>query len=236
MFSEPVFFDIETIPNDKALNYTLNKKQRTLEAFQRGEDLKSLDPENYYSPGNAKKPDLVERNIQQKADAEAKKAALRWHIGRVISIAYIDKEGEENFFIGEDESVVIGNFFDSLPPLATLIGKNIVNFDIPFLKGRCIALDMGLPSILKDKQAAFDIDSVFSMSARCDQTVSLEGYALGLGIEGKPHDSSMIWKYWADGDVDTIRQQNLHDCRVVREMYQRFNKPYKTVNEVFGYE
>ncbi len=106
--------------------------------------------ENLKPPGNIKKPESIQKWLDEKgpnAAAEAyHKTGLNGLSGEVASVAWALGSGEPKSLIrrsGQSEALLLQSFFDDVLaeaekladgwPHLEWIGFNILNFDIPFL-------------------------------------------------------------------------------------------------------
>lgn len=212
-----LIIDIETVPADNHEQFYKQKK--------------------YHAPSNYKDQAKIESYINEARLSDMEKAGLHWWTGKIICISAYDIVNDKmHTFYGENEKDVLCKFFDLLNAerVNTLIGKNNSTFDIPFVIGRALHHDTGIPTCLQIKSIR-DIDHVFSFSSQCDQRTSLANYAWGLGIDGKSgHGSEVYSMYLAtklnDGEWDTISKYCQQDVKIVSEMYRRYCKQYVSLN------
>jgi predicted PolB exonuclease-like 3'-5' exonuclease len=214
-----IYFDIETIPND------------TPELLAR---IKSkLKP-----PANMKKQETIDAWWSDKADDVAKEklsktsfdggrgqvCVISWAIGGKSTTSFMDDTPGGEFDI-------IEQFFYALPKAKniTLVGHNIVGFDIPFLTKRAICLGVELPTTWKwprdpkkwggknyfDTMFAWSTDTMVGQDELCDI----------LGIEGKKGmDGSKVAAEWAAGNHQKVSDYCASDVETVRKIHQFFLK------------
>lgn len=215
-----VVIDIETVENDHAK-----------ELFQK---------KTYQAPANYKDPAKIEQAVLEKRQADMDRAALHWWTGKIVCICanVIGLEERPRTFIGADEPELLRQYFDWLSTLQsrcnglTILGKSSEYFDRPFIIGRALALDLGLPEILRPYRGIQDIDHIFAFSARCDQISNLGDYAFGLGIAGKTMHGSGVAALYTEilmGDHSkwkTLGDYCAQDTDIATEMLRRYLKPY----------
>ena len=124
-----LFFDIETIPHPQAKYYVPRAS----------------------APSNWKDPEKIAAEIAKKEAKALEEAALDPDLARVISIGFVLHVGESEDITPDDikvltaitpgnEKIVIREFFRLADEANTLIGWNVIKFDIPMLLRRAFAL------------------------------------------------------------------------------------------------
>ena len=114
------------------------------------EELQRLMP-TFKPAGNIKDPTKQQLSIQSKQVSYVEKAALSPTSGTIQSIGMIDASGEYNLYDTASmcERDMLGIFWDSFEPTGvTLVGWNILNFDLPFMCHRSWSLGVK-PTILQ---------------------------------------------------------------------------------------
>lgn len=206
-----IVFDIETVKNGRADEYY------ELKEYQHDRRLKD----------EAK----IKADIEKKREADKAKAGLSWWTGRVASIAWAgwDKPERVFKFANVDEQAIIEIFFNEIQSkfgTPRLLGKNSYTFDEPFLVGRCIALNIGVPPFLKQSGLS-DVDSFFGKGSMCSQKTKLENYAWGMGIDGKTNKGSEVQAMWDADKLKEISDYNAEDVRITMELAKRYYKDFK---------
>ncbi len=216
-----VVIDIETVENERAK-----------ELFAR---------KTYHPASNLRDPAKIEQSILEKRQKDMDQAALHWWTGKVICICanVISNHPEKPLTLfGDDERELLCAFYDWLWGVtsrsngATVLGKSGDYFDIPFLVGRSLAHDLGLPEALRTRGHIRDIDHIFSFSSQCDQRTSLDNYAFGLGVKGKTgHGSSIAGLYSQIQMGDETKWTDIHtycanDTDIATTMLKRWLKTY----------
>ncbi|WP_299663870.1 3'-5' exonuclease [uncultured Ruegeria sp.] len=212
-----VYFDIETIPNQRPDTLEKLKSQVT-------------------APATFKKPESIEKWLDENRDRAAEEAlaktALDGGSGHVCTIGWAKNDGdirvEHAQTVGE-ETEILTAFFSDLDPYhsETLTGHNIGRFDIPFLLKRAIVLGVGLP-----KPSSFPRDpkpwdsSIFDTMvawAGARDFISMNALCGILGIVGKDDfDGSQVAKAWKNGEHLRIAEYCDSDVHRTRLMHQRF--------------
>lgn len=215
-----ITWDIETVANAAAKDYFARKV--------------------YKAPANWKDPQKIEQHITEARHEDQQKAALRWWTGQVvcISLRWIHT-GRSVTYVGPREENVLRQALDTLSLEAErpfLIGKSADIFDTPFIRGRLLALDLGIPEFLRPYRPVDDLDQIFGFSSRADQRGKLTDYAFGLGISGKTGHGTDV-QAWFDraelGDEamwGKIAGYCADDNDINFEMLRRWLKPYQPTN------
>lgn len=209
-----LYFDIETIPCQDAGH--LEKLRGDVKA-----------------PGNIKKPESIEKWLDENRDAAAADAMAKTSFdggrGHVCAIGMA--AGDAPVWVEyadtlERERAVIAAFFDCVDHRTILVGHNITGFDLWFLRQRAIVLGVPMPpsNAFPRDPKPWDRNVVDTMHAWAGarDTVSLDNLCGILGIPGKDgFDGSMVADAWANGEHDTIREYCADDVNRVREIHKR---------------
>jgi len=212
-----VYFDLETIPSQSPayLERCLGKVK---------------------PPASIKKPESIEKWYSESAEAAAQdmfdKSSFDGGRGHICTIAWAKNDGEIKCFHAatlEDEKPLLAAFFNDLDPYhsETLVGHNIVGFDIGFLRKRAIALGVKMPgrqSLPRDpKPWDKSIRDTMFMWAGSGNRVSLDELCDILGVQGKDgFDGSMVADAWRNGEHGKIAEYCQDDVMRVREIHKRF--------------
>lgn len=104
-----------------------------------------------------------------------------------------------------------------------IVGHNVVGFDLPFIYQRCIALGMTVRPMLESTGiSVFDTMRAWSLGDR--RNASLDDIAWAMGIESsKTADAhgGKIHELYSQGRLFDIRDYNLRDVQVTRQVYDR---------------
>ena len=241
-----ILYDIETVATDRARELVGSKVYDVPKTYLPTSEMpatianiKSEEKRNIkYAEWQVKQRKKIESYVQVQQLKDLEKAALHWWMSKVVSIAWNHVHDETGEVItagvrtGEDECDVISAFIntamDSAYRVSRVVGKNAKNFDHPYLIGRLLALDLGIPDFLRARVSAMgDINEIFgSLSAKNCQITSLENYAFGLGIAGKLSTGSGVESMYKAGAFDDIKKYNVRDVEIIAEMWRRFMRPY----------
>lgn len=207
---EYVAWDIETVPNERAEQYFAMKEYQP--------DARLTDPAKILA------------DVEKKRNAEATKAGLYWWTGKVVCICA--KASDAVFqMVGDDEETLLRGFFDwaDARPDSILVGKSSADFDGPFVTGRVLALDLGVPTCLRRNRTGLisDVDQIFSHSHACAQRSNLENYAWGLGMPGKNGKGSEVANMAAGGKWREIADYCANDVEITAEMMRRYLTVYE---------
>ncbi len=219
-----VIHDIETVENVRAAKYYTQVKK-------------------YFPRSNLKDAAKIEADIREKRQKDLDKAALQWWSGKVICIC-ADVIGIPKAhpvaFVGDDEKELLCLYFDWLTDLfhkrsdLRVVGKNGDTFDRPFLIGRALVHDIGIPQVFRPYRPVDDVDQIFGFSAsRCAQIGKLDEYGFGLDIEMKTMHGSMVGDLYNETKMgDPSKWQEIatycgHDVHITKEIFSRWLKDYE---------
>jgi len=212
-----VYFDLETIPCQAPEHLEILKRKVT-------------------APASFKKPESIKAWLDENRETAAKEALSKTSFdggyGHICTIAWAKNNGKINVRHAQtvsQERGVIEAFFSDLDDYhsETLVGHNIVGFDIPFLRKRAIALGIRMPP-----RASFPRDpkpwdktlcDTMAMWAGGTNRISMNALCDILGIEGKDgFDGSQVAGAWAEGEHDKIAEYCRDDVWRTREIHKRF--------------
>lgn len=211
-----LYFDIETIP--------------TQNAAVRADIAANMPP-----PSRMSKPETIaawEKNDKPAAVDEAvAKTSFDGAYGHVCCIGWALGCGTpESAHIGsriENEKPILERFFSALPQLnvPTIVGHNVIAFDLRFIWQRAIVLGVRVPSWFPRDPRPWNGEVFDTMLAFAGQrgTIGLDRLAKALGIEGKKDiDGSMVAGMWANGRHDEIAAYCRDDVALTRDIHRRF--------------
>lgn len=215
--SNYVYFDIETIPDQT-------------------EGALAKCRERVTPPGNIKKPESIDLWMIENADKAAQemlaKTSFDGGAGHVCTIGWAINDGEVHVEHAEtvgEERDILAAFFKAVPKYhdATLVGHNILGFDIPFLLKRAVILGVELPNdrvFPRDpkpwSKGVFDTMIAWGGTK---EMISMNRLCGLLGIVGKTDfDGSMVAEAWANGQHLTIAEYCDDDVQRTRAIHQKF--------------
>lgn len=243
--SKPLVIAIKTAPNEGADAYIngqrltpdsqlspIDKPPRTIM------DLKSEATRiKRIADWRAAQAIKLEQSVMQKRQALADKAGLHWWTARTLAIAFVDpmlRGGEPIVVAEEDERLLLSSFFallTKLYPNHHLTGKS-KDFEVPFLVGRAMALDVGLPNHLFSRYQITDIHEIFGRTTQSSQRSRFQDYAFGLGI--KTPDSIDSTTYLFDQTKlgnkkawEELKNQAGKEAMTMAEIMVRYHKVFK---------
>lgn len=218
-----LYLDIETIPSQSP-------------------EVHARIAETIKPPSTYKKAETIaawEQNEKPSAIKEAiAKTALDGSVGHVCCVGFAcdDNPATHRMMIdGLDEKDTIRAFLDTadswVPSYGsvTIIGHNVVNFDIRFLWQRAIVLGIRMPLWFPRDPKPWGNEAFDTMTAFAGQrgTIGLDRLSLALGMDGKGEiDGSMIGDLWAAGEHEKIASYCRADVDRTRKIHQRMMVAY----------
>lgn len=144
------------------------------------------------------------------------------------------KEGDDHV---ANEISIIKSFYeilrDAYNPSArvpTVIGHNLIGFDLKFLFQRSVVLGIKPPAFIKFDAKPWDDCAFDTMTkwAGFGNRVSLNKLANILevgekGVDGEDFDGSMVWDAVKSGDIAKVAEYCKQDVSLTRRIYQRLN-------------
>jgi len=204
-----VVIDIETVRNARADAYFASKV--------------------YEPAANLRDPVKIAASIEERREKDTEKAALYWWTGQVICIGAIDLDTDKRqVFFGNDEREVLDGFFDWVPKGANVIAKSGDYFDMPFMVGRALYHNLGIPDFLRLTRNIGDVNHIFGFSSRNDQATTLDNYAFGIDFPGKLAKGSDVAEMHAEQRWKDIEAYCMQDTLIAAEMLKRWLKPFPT--------
>lgn len=219
MAGDPLVFDIETgaAPQEQLV------------------DIIAKQMEDWEPPKNIKDEAKIEERRNKAIEAIVNKAALSPITGRILAIGYLNpfKNGGTCAIKGVSEGAhvpcdpcsetdLIAQFWNTFTSGRTLLGWNILGFDLPFIYRRSIVLGIDVPPMLRgDANARWaplfhDIMHLWSFGLYGpDRYESLDTVCKACGIKGKMDgvDGSMFEQMYLRGDA-TTRAQAIEYCKM----------------------
>ena len=137
----------------------------------------------------------------------------------------IDADGEE-----QNERRTLNEFMTLLKDFDCdsdeIVGHNVIGFDLPFIFQRCLINDLPVRPFIN--LGEFHVRGVYDTMHRwwlgAKRNISLDDIAWALGIESSKTaevEGSKVFELYQAGRLSDIRQYNLNDVRVTRQVYER---------------
>jgi DNA polymerase elongation subunit (family B) len=172
------------------------------------------------------------------SDPNLARGALDALTGRIICIGMLIDDGaclSEIAIANENESEILKEFWGTIKPTDVLVGHNVLEFDIPFIRQRSWILGIR-PSRAMDLRRYYTVDVQDTMQIWTNwgfkKGVTLDALGAALGCGQKIGHGFDVARWWATGDINSIKAYCLEDVRLTylvycRLMYQqpRIHKP-----------
>jgi hypothetical protein len=193
------------------------------------------DSKRIKAPAGWKDQEKIKAREDEKRLELRQKSGLYPWTGTVTTICAMDSEGLHKFY-GNNEYKLLSDFGDYITALErrygriTLIGKNSKNFDQPFLVGRYLAHNLGVPDSLRPTQEPKDIDECFGYSSQSIRG-TLSDYAYLLGMKKTSHGSNAQQMYDATALDDSAWKDLVEYCAqdviITYEFLMRYMKQFQ---------
>ena len=155
------------------------------------------------------------------------KGALDALTGRIVCIGLLIDDGEhiaEIALTDQDEGLLLRRFWDTVQPSDVLVGHNVLEFDLPFIRQRSWILGVA-PSRQIDCRRYYTNEVVDTMAVWTNwgykKGVKLEDLGCVLGCGQKNGHGTNVGVWWAARDVESIAKYCLNDVRVTYRVFCR---------------
>ena len=192
-------------------------------------------------PGTLKKPESIAEWEAEKKPAAVKEAIAKtsfdgayghiccigWAVGgdEVVSDRITDVRDEANmlgaFFEFSHRRIKGDNVFYSTP---TIVGHNVVDFDIRFVWQRAIVLGVRVPAWFPRDPKPWGNETFDTMTAFAGarNRISMDNLCRALGLPDKGEvDGSMVAGMWERGEHDAIAEYCRADVERTRAIHRR---------------
>jgi 3'-5' exonuclease len=215
-----IYLDIETIPAER-------------------QDVRDFIAKGVTPPATYKLADSIAKWHKEQGPAAIDEAVCKTSFdgafGRVVCIGYdLHDTGKPETIYGLDEAFILNQFNNALNIIPvnmwsamTIVGHNVVNFDLRFLWQRYLIngirphaiINMSVSAKLWDTTKVYDTMAQF---AGYGKTISLDKLCLAFGIEGKGEVSGAdVWPMVQAGKLDDVARYCEHDVMITRDVYKR---------------
>jgi DNA polymerase elongation subunit (family B) len=158
-------------------------------------------------------------------DPNLAKGALDALIGRIVCVGMLIDDGaelSERAIASEDEAQIVTEFWNTIQPTDVIVGHNIHEFDVPFIRQRSWILGIR-PTRTIDLRKFYTADVWDSMQVWSNwgfkKWVSLDALGAALHCGQKSGHGMDVAQWWAVRDLDAIKQYCLGDVRVTYLVY-----------------
>jgi predicted 3'-5' exonuclease similar to PolB exonuclease domain len=155
------------------------------------------------------------------------KGALDALTGRVVCIGLLIDDGKglaELAIAEEDEAQILTKFWATIQPTDLIVGHNVHEFDIPFLRQRSWVLNIR-PSRTIDLRKFYTADVWDSMQVWSNwgfkKFVALDTLGAALHCGQKTGHGEDVAQWWSIRDMDTIRRYCLADVKLAYAVFCR---------------
>jgi DNA polymerase elongation subunit (family B) len=173
-------------------------------------------------------------------DHSDEKGALDGMTGRVVCVAMLIDDGKttiEVAFAGDDERRLITEFWRTVAPGDVIVGHNVLEFDVRFLRQRSWILGIR-PSRTLDTRKYYSKDVIDTLQLWTNwgnkTGVTLDALGAALGCGAKTGSGASVAEWWADRDLENIKSYCMADVRLAYRIYCRltYREPKQSPSEV----
>jgi len=155
------------------------------------------------------------------------KGALDALTGRIVCIGMMIDDAvsaKEIVLIDQDERRILEQFWELVKPTDVLVGHNLLEFDLPFIRQRSWILNVQ-PSRHLDLRKYYTGDVVDTMQLWTNwgykKGVTLERLGLALSCGSKAGHGTDVAHWWANRDLKSIGDYCIEDVRLTYRIYRR---------------
>jgi DNA polymerase elongation subunit (family B) len=191
--------------------------------------------------GGVQRSRVVVLDIETVAlDPNDEKGALDAMSGRVVCIGMLIDDGQivtEITLADKDERQLITEFWRTVAPSDVLVGHNVLEFDVRFLRQRSWILGIQ-PSRKVDTRKFYSGDVIDTLQLWTNwgnkKGVTLDALGVALGCGGKTGNGSNVAQWWAERDIDSIKTYCQEDVRLAYRVFCRltYQEPKQFPSEV----
>jgi len=216
-----IFLDIETLPTSDPVII---------------ESIKG----NLKAPSNYKDPEKIKAYIDNSVDGAIHKTGLSGLFGKVLCVDVVEDDSADHQMFYLDDYDSERNMLSELRTMLcstnvasqhycadTLVGHNILNFDVPFLSQRMMI--NGLKPLFRHGVKPWDLpvdDTMLMFAAGTKSMYSLANLCLAFGVQSPKSNLSgdMVHQAYLDGRHDEIKQYCADDVNATRQIYNAMVK------------
>lgn len=206
---ELLIIDLETIPCPEGLRKLLPPAQ---------------------PPSNYKKPEAIERWMEEHGDESFLKTALDGTYGRIVCAGFLaigcDGASQGTMIYGRNEKEILLQAWEiiSAHRSALLVGYNAIGFDFPFLNKRSIILRVKPSRVIRPiryrSSPIYDpMQEWAGWNIKDTVKLGILGQVFGLG--GKSGDGSQVYEMYQKGLLLEIAQYCFGDLHLTYGVYRR---------------
>lgn len=214
---KPFYFDLETIPaQDPAVRAELAAAVTAPAQFKKPESI----------------AEWLAENREKEAEAAWLKTSFDGGVGQIVCIGWADDDGDPYAYYATDltpasERKIIEDFFCALFDAGprTLVGHNIIGFDLPFLWKRCMVHGIKPPALFPRNPkpwAETVVDTMLLWDSQQRAGGSMDRLCRLLGIQGKgDFGGADVWPAIKRGEFETVAEYCRGDVARTRAMFKR---------------
>ena len=137
----------------------------------------------------------------------------------ILSIGCVDQEGNERFFVSNDnEKNMLNEFLNYAQNYDVLVSWNGFNFDYPYIERR-----LALNQVYFDMRYFQKVDLMEEYKSRkSSSSYSLEFVSRSELNEGKIKHKEKIVELWKN-NKEKLKEYNLNDCRLMKKLDEKLN-------------
>jgi DNA polymerase elongation subunit (family B) len=141
-------------------------------------------------------------------------------------------------FVGEGEGLMISDFWAAIRTGDVVVGHNVLDFDLRFLKQRSWILGIR-PSRTLDTRKYYTGEVIDTLQLWTNWSgnkkgVTLDALGVALGCGGKTSNGADVARWWAERDIESIKKYCRDDVRLAYLVFCRltYREPKPIVSDM----
>lgn len=176
-------------------------------------------------PSNYKDPAKIAEALKAKAEAWQADSALHAERGQVAIVGWMHGNRIDQLSLIQSSDLQLMEGAWTVLQGATIIGFNILRFDLPFMIRRSMILGVTVPPEFLDLRRAERDGLVIDLMVRWQcgdnqERVSLDTLAKAFGLEGKSGSGADFPALWAS-DREAALKYNRHDLELTQQLAKK---------------
>lgn len=190
-------------------------------------------------PGNIKKQETIDKWLAEEGkeakEKAVRKTSLSGSFGQIYCIGFKPENGNVSVVNSVDRGEVecLKSFFEACKDLKNysedchlIVGHNVKNFDLLFIKQRAMILGVQYPKCLPDPSKRYS-DLIFDTMTEFSgfgNYISLDALSLAFGLDGKQNmDGSKVYDYFLEGRHDDVYEYCKDDVLRTAKIFNKMN-------------
>lgn len=165
---------------------------------------------------------IAAKQTEWAMDGQVKKMSLSPAMNKIVSL---QMWGDGDFYKSpESESILLSNFWYTVSHHSTIVGYNLINFDLPTIFMRSMLLGIKpsreLPLRRYSKEPIYDVMQELAYW-NPEHWKGLDWWSKRLGVGETIGSGADIYNLWKEGKQEEIDAHCRRDVELTRDIYER---------------